>query len=188
MLLLTRPKISVRLAQPADRSKIAELEILAIKDLCQGNDNPPQIDFLRQKQLPRKFWDEVVFVAEIEDKIVGFACLLSYRKIVSSMYVDPNFSRQGIDNQLLEALEKEAIKRNIDSLQVTSSVRGEPFYTARGYETTAQCNLWHMDLLVPCVAMKKNLVFAKKQLAFCELLSQITLVSMINLFFLIIAL
>ena len=101
MLLLTRPKISVRLAQPTDRSKIAELEILAIKDLCQGNDNPPQIDFLRQKQLPRKFWDEVVFVAEIEDKIVGFASLLSYRKIVSLIYVYPDFSRQGIDNQLL---------------------------------------------------------------------------------------
>ena len=188
MPILTRPKISVRLAQPADRSKIAELEILAIKDLYQGNDSSPQIDFLRKKQRPRKFWDEVVFVAEIEDKIVGFASLLSYRKIVSSVYVEPSFSRQGIDNQLLAALEKEAINRNIDSLQVTSSVTGEAFYTARGYEAIAQCNLWQMDLLVPCIAMKKNLVFAKKQLVFYELISQITLVNLINLFFLIIAL
>ncbi len=188
MPLLTKPKILVRLAQPVDRIKIAELEILAIKDLSQGNDNSPQIDFLRQKKLPRKFWDEVVFVAEIEDKIVGFASLLSHRKIVVSMYVDPNFMRQGIDNHLLEALEQEAIKRNIDSLQVTSSITGEPFYTARGYKAIAPCNLWQMDLLVPCVAMKKNLVFAKKQLAFYELLAQFTLVSIINLFFLIIVL
>ena len=62
MSFLTKPITSVRLAQPADRIRIAELEILAIRNLYQGNDNSPQIDFLRQKQRPRKFWDEVVLV------------------------------------------------------------------------------------------------------------------------------
>lgn len=176
--------ISIRLAQPQDRQKIIQLEKLAVKNLCQDNHDTAQINILTKNIHRLRFNDEVVFVAEQNNSIIGFASLLSYRHIVRTLYVEPKFIHQQISSQLLSAIEREAIKQRINILKVTSSLAERAFYNSQGYREIAICNLAKMDIFVPGIAMEKKLVPSRYNLL-VKALSQITLASIPNLLFLL---
>lgn len=187
MKLLERKKTLIRLAKPEDTNIITELQTTAIETLYKEKYNPQQIQALTRNKNRKQFWDEIIFVAEKEGKVLGFASLLRYRKIINGIYIDPKFTSQEIDTKLLNALEKEAVKRNISILSVTSSLIDRDFYTARGYRTVANCNFWKMGVLVPCVAMKKQLVCHNKYFYLLNLLPHISVASAINIAFLLLA-
>lgn len=187
MKLLDFSTTLIRLAKPEDLIIIPQLQTTAIKTLYQENYNSQQIQALTQNKNRRQFWDEIIFIAEKEGRVVGFASLLKCREIINGIYVDPNFIAQGIENQLLKALEKEAIKRKISILSVTSSLTDQAFYAARGYKTIANCNFWKMGVLVPCVAMKKQLNNQSRQEFLASLLPHLSLASISNVLFLLLA-
>lgn len=176
--------ILIRLALPQDRHKIIQLEKLAVRNLCQNSYDAVQINNLTKNIHQLHFNDEITFVAEQNDKIIGFASLLSYRHIVRTLYVEPKFISQKIGSQLLNAIEREAINKKINILKVTSSLAERSFYYSQGYREIAICNLGKMGILVPGVAMEKKLVSSCYNLLF-KTLYQIVLVSIPNLLFLL---
>lgn len=177
-------QISIRLARPQDRQKIVELEKLAVRNLCQNSYDVTQIDIITKNIHRLRFNDEIVFVAEQNNSIIGFASLLSYRHIVRTLYVEPKFIDRQISSQLLSAIEGEAIKHRINILKVTSSLAQRAFYNSQGYQEIAVCNLGKMDILVPGIAMEKKLVPNRYNL-FVKTLSQMTLATIPNLVFLL---
>lgn len=177
-------QILIRLAQPQDRQKIIQLEKLAVRNLCQNSYDTAQIDTLTENIHRLHFNDEVIVVAEKNNIIIGFASLLSYRQIVRTLYVEPKFGHQQISTKLLNAIEQEAIKKRINILKVTSSLAERAFYNSQGYQEIAMCNLGKMDILAPGIAMEKKLVLSRYNLLF-KALSQMTLASIPNLFFLL---
>lgn len=184
MTITKLSQILIRLAQPQDRQKIIQLEKLAVRNLCQNSYDTAQIDILTEKIHRLHFNDEVIVVAEKNNTIIGFASLLSYRHIVRTLYVEPKFVRQQISSQLLSAIEREAMNKKINILKVTSSLAERAFYNSQGYREIAVCNLGKMDILVPGIAMEKKLVSSRYNLL-VKALSQMTLASIPNLFFLL---
>lgn len=161
MQTIKSSSILIRLARPEDKKKIIQLETSAIKHLCQENNSIKQAEFDRNINLPN-FNDEIAFVAQKGDRIIGFASLLSHRKIVRTLYIEPKFVNCGIESKLLNALEKEAIKKGITTLKVTSSLKERAFYNSQGYQDIAFCHLEKMDILIPGMAMQKRLTFSFK--------------------------
>ncbi len=187
MKLLARKKILIRLAKPEDTKIITELQTTAIETLCKENYSLQQIQALTQNKNRRQFWDEIIFIAEQEGQVVGFASLLSCREIINGIYVAPNLTRQGIGTQLLNALEKEAIRRKISILNVNSSLTSQAFYAARSYKTIANCNFWKMGIPIPCIAMRKQLINRRGHWSLSESLPQIAFASITNILFLLLA-
>ena len=185
MKLFERNKTSIRIAKPEDTQTITELQITAIETLYKGNYSLQQIQALTQNKNRNQFWDEIVFIAEQEGKVLGFASLLRCRKVINGIYIHPNFTCQEIEAQLLKALEKEAIRSNISVLSVTSSLTDRPFYASQGYTTIAECNLWKTGVLVPCVAMRKQLVVSNPYFPLSGFLPQVTFATIVNVLFLL---
>ena len=177
-------QILIRLAQPQDRQKIVQLEKSAVRNLCQNSYDIKQIDTLTQNIHRLRFNDEVIFVAEKNNSIIGFASLLSYRQIVRTLYVEPKFVHQQISSQLLTAIEREAMNKKINILKVTSSLAQRAFYNSQGYREIAVCNLGKMDILVPGIAMEKKLITSRYDFS-VKILYQIALASIHNLLFLL---
>lgn len=157
MPVIDTSKIVIRLAYPQDRQKIIQLETLAMYSLCRDVYDLELIDELTKKIPLLRFNDEIIIVAEQDCSIVGFASLLSDRKILRTLYVKPESTSQNLDSQLLCAIEQEAIKQNISTLRVTSSLPEKSFYNSQGYQEVGMCSLAKMDTLVPGVAMQKKL-------------------------------
>ncbi len=185
MKLLERNKTLIRVAKPEETKIITELQITAIETLYKDTYSLRQIQALTQNKNRTQFWDEIVFVAEKEGEVLGFASLLRYRKVINGIYIHPNFTCQEIETQLLTALEKEAIRSNISVLSVTSSLTDRAFYASQGYTTIAKCNFWKTGVLVPCVAMRKQLVASKKHFSLSGFLPQVTFATIANVLFLL---
>ena len=185
MQIVESSSVLIRLAHPQDRQEIIELEKLAIQNLCQDKYDAQKFDILTRNMRPISFDDEIMFVAEENNLIVGFASLLSYRKILRTLYVKPKFLKQQIGVKLLKAIEKEAAKHQIKTLKVTPSLSERGFYTGLGYEEIAICLLDKMDILVPCIAMEKKLTPMGYRTLLFKVLSQIVLATVPNLFFLL---
>lgn len=88
----------------------------------------------------------VAWLALLDDKIVGtcaisfvekppyFGCLNGKIGLLSSVYTEPSFRRQGIAKTLLSKIVKEAQKHDCGVVQITASHMGEYLYKDFGFE------------------------------------------------------
>lgn len=106
---------------------------------------------------------EIIFVAEREDKIIGFSALDRYTNSLSGLFVDPKYTRQGIGTKLLKKVEIEAVRLKIPILWVCASLTGYPFYQANNYQTIKKTSILIGCTLIPCIQMKKRLLYPTKK-------------------------
>nr|WP_290223557.1 GNAT family N-acetyltransferase [Trichocoleus desertorum] len=126
--------IQIRLARPEDLDRVIELQTQALEILSSTNYNAQQIQALVTGQAAWRGRDEVIFLAESAGELVGFSGLSTQRQQITAVYTHPQFARQGIGTQVLQALEAAAIEKGYRSLWVTSSLTAVDFYQARGYK------------------------------------------------------
>lgn len=101
--------IEIRLAKVEDRAEILQLQSSSLRVLSSKDYGPEQIESLVKSQAAARFNSEVVFVAIFTNKIVGFASLLVYNSQIGAVFVNPDFSRQGIGSRLIEVVENASI-------------------------------------------------------------------------------
>ena len=98
----------------------------------------------------------VAFLAMDGDRIVGtgavsvvekpawFGCPTGRIGLISSMWTDGRYRRQGIARRLMALVKEEAKERRCGALWVTASDMGVPFYAGCGFEQNGnfmQCKL-----------------------------------------------
>ncbi len=160
--MLTREaELLVRMARPEDLNAIRDLQVLSLKVLAAKDYDGPQLEALVASKAELRGWDELHFVAEVGGAVVGFGALARLRPWVNALFVHPEFTRQGIATLLLGAMEEEALRRRDRSLSVLSSLTGEPFYRAVGFEALDEMAIavtGGEGVKIPCVRMRKQLL------------------------------
>ncbi|MEH1924171.1 GNAT family N-acetyltransferase [Nostoc sp.] len=155
----TQPNhIKIRLAQPQDRNQIFDIQRDATQTLCSTDYSPEQIQaLLNDIQVDKSQVEErkdIVFVAEIGEKIVGFSAYSRYW--VNALYVHPQYVRQGVGTELLKAVENEAYSQNVKTLAVCASITAKPFYEASGYQEFSKTYITSSSgIYIPCSRMQK---------------------------------
>lgn len=150
--------LSIRLAEVADAERIVQIQCQALQTQCAEDYTTEQLNALIKDKSRKRSWDETIFVAEINNEVVGFAALLRVFSSIGAAYVDPDFTRRGIGTKLLAEVEREAKLHNIPVLRVMSSLTARPFYEANGYDAIAESYIRVKGVKIPCVALKKRLV------------------------------
>lgn len=161
MLIQKEAELLVRMARPEDLAMIRDIQLLSLRVLAAQDYSPLELRALLRSKSELRSWDEIHFVAEVLGQVVGFASLAKGRPWVNAMFVHPEFTRQGIATQLLGALEEEARRKRYRALWVMSSLTGEAFYRAVGFELLKPTTIpvaFEQRVAVPCVHMKKLLV------------------------------
>ncbi|UOQ87173.1 GNAT family N-acetyltransferase [Gracilibacillus salinarum] len=74
----------------------------------------------------------IAYVAKSQGRIVGFADL-SFLGHIDRLYVHKDFQRKGIATALVDALESEAKKWNLLTVDTDASITAKPFFIKRGY-------------------------------------------------------
>jgi len=133
--------IQIRLAKPEDSEEILELQANSIRSLSSQDYNQRQIELLIRSQKSERFINEIIFVAEGNNRLVGFASLCIDIPQIASMFVHPYFVRQGIGTRLFTEIESVAIEKGYKTLNVMSSLSAVKFYQANGYELTYQSSI-----------------------------------------------
>jgi GNAT superfamily N-acetyltransferase len=127
--------VDIRLAHPDDRLNLIELQrraSLVYEDTRQQLlDNPDVID-LDEEMLA----NNEVFVAQIGDRIVGFATIVAHEgndAEVEGLFVEPSEWRHGIGRALVHQLEREAGAWGASRLHVLANRNALGFYEALGF-------------------------------------------------------
>jgi ribosomal protein S18 acetylase RimI-like enzyme len=77
--------------------------------------------------------EEILFVAEVQSLIAGFASIVPKSSELRAVYVDPKFGRRGVGKALLARVESEARERGLIRLTMNASLSAEEFYLSQGY-------------------------------------------------------
>lgn len=155
--------VTIRLASKKDYLQIIAVQLKSLEVLAAKDYQPHQLQaLLNNKSYPRSVL-EIVFVAEVEDKIIGFAALDRYTSSLAGLFVDPDYTRQGIGTKLLQKVEIEAVRLNIPILWVCASLTGYPFYQANNYQTIKKNSILIDYTFIPCIQMKKRLLTPTKK-------------------------
>ncbi len=178
MKQIDKSSITLRLANVEDIRQIIQLQFDSIRALCAKDYSRRELEALLEDKSKGRHWsEEIILVAEIEAKIIGFAGLSRWNYLgnigtITALFVAPKFVRQGIGKLLLNAIEARAIERNIGILRVLSSLTGFSFYQNRGYQcvdrgckaskSIATAKKTHIKLdygvKLPCILMEKTLI------------------------------
>lgn len=130
-------KLEIRIAHPDDRLNLIELQRRASLASETGEvrqmliDDPGIID-LDEEMLA----NNEVMVAEIGDRIVGFATIIAHEgddAELEGLFVEPTEWRKGIATQLVQAIEREAAAWGANRLHVLANQNVLGFYEAAGF-------------------------------------------------------
>jgi len=79
------------------------------------------------------------FIAEDKGKIVGV--LRGKKNSIMTLFVDPKYHRQGVATKLYKKAEN-IIKKDYNSIKISSSLYAVPFYKNKGFKKTTGIRSW----------------------------------------------
>lgn len=151
----------IRSAIASDAPGICRVHQRAVRLLCCAAYSPAQIeawigprraeDYIASMTNGERLW-----VAEISGTVVGFAGVQDDE--ITAVYVDPEHTRHGFGQLLLQAAEQSAQAHGVDCLFLEASLNAVAFYRHAGYGAEApQTHRLRSGIAIPCVRMTKRL-------------------------------
>jgi putative acetyltransferase len=130
-----KPPLAIRPAIVDDAQRILEAHNAAVHRTAAGE---YASDILAAWAAPRMAriiasQSELLLVAEIDERVVGFGSIIPKNSELRAVYVHPDFGRKGIGNRILSALEDLARQYALAELTMDASLNAEEFYRAHGY-------------------------------------------------------
>ncbi len=161
--------VSIRLAVVEDAEAIANIFVNSVKTLCAKDYTHEQIKTIISLHDAESYLEEIeiqqiiIFVAETKEaeteEIVGFGSITKNGTALGDLFVHPDCVRQGIGTMLIKTLERFACQKQVSRLSVMSSLTGQAFYLACGFQYVKDSGLIDSEtgIRVPCVDMVKVL-------------------------------
>ena len=150
-------QIEIRRADLTDAQKIKDLHARSVRTLCWDHYTREQIfgwlrnstlaKFRKRLQLHRSY------VGEIDREIIGYVRWNPTSNELCSIFVDPDFVRQGIGRKLMGVAYKDAESFGVKELWLDASLNAVPFYKADGWQVRDR----RMHGPLQCVRMTKEL-------------------------------
>jgi GNAT superfamily N-acetyltransferase len=101
-------------------------------------------DPAHQAAIAQMIRSEMVFVAEVDDEIVGV--LRGRQERLGSLFVRGDRHRQGVGRKLVEHFERASRQQGVQVIRVAATLFGVPFYLAMGYKrSTGVRSSWSFD-------------------------------------------
>lgn len=117
--------------------EVHELILLTIDSLNSKDYSPETIKIMKawqnEESLKKKFTEGTYYLALDNTKVVGIGGLV--KDEISTMFVLPNYCRQGIGGRILKMLEEKAKALGIKKLSLGSTICAHEFYSKYGYKT-----------------------------------------------------
>lgn len=136
---MNNSKISIRLSKLNDITEMQKMFVDTISTICKDDYSPEQIKAWTSSIENTELWTDKLtsqhfLIAEIDNKIVGFASLEN-NDYLDFLYVHKDFQRKGIADRLYYEIEKEAIKRKATILNSDVSKTARGFFEKKGFQT-----------------------------------------------------
>jgi putative acetyltransferase len=153
---------SIRKANINDAVKIKNLHVASIQQVCASDYTSDQIEVWASNKRVSDYrqaiatGEEIMFVAERGDRVVGFVGIRSDE--VRALYMHPKYLKQGIGLALLMFAEEQLKKSGIKTARLSATLNAQNFYLKHGWKVSDGPTSITIGIVsAPCVSMYKNL-------------------------------
>jgi putative acetyltransferase len=151
----------IRKGQLEDLAELQFLFVETIKSVCKTDYNSEQIEVWTYSIKNKERWNEImtnqlVLVAQIENKIVGFTSL-AYENYIDLLYVHKDYQRQGIAHKLYTNIEDIAKRQGQTTLKSDVSKTAKPFFERVGFEVINEQIIVRQEVELTNFKMTKTL-------------------------------
>ncbi|WCN39629.1 GNAT family N-acetyltransferase [Aneurinibacillus uraniidurans] len=98
----------------------------------------------------------ITYVAKINNKIVGFSDLM-YSGYINRLFVHKDYQGKGIASALIDKIELEAKKLNLQEIDTHASITARPFFERHSYNVVCTQNVERKGVTLTNYHMKKIL-------------------------------
>jgi putative acetyltransferase len=152
-------EIQIRLCTSEDLPEIFELQAQSLQTLISHYHQRQIESLIRSQKAARLTDDEILFVADYQGELVGFAALQMNSPGIGGLFVHPDYMRQGIGTKLITTLENTALEKRYKKLNVFSSLAAVDFYQAKGYKIFYKSGFFSEgSIWIPCFFLEKRLL------------------------------
>ncbi len=135
--------LTIRTYRPTDIEAVYSLFYNSVHQVAKKDYTPAQLAAWAKPQRNTQRWDEglqqqLVWVAEIDNEIVGFTSLHTDSGYLDFMYAHHLHQGKGIATTLLATLEAEATKLKLPELTTDSSLTARPFFLSHGFQLVTE--------------------------------------------------
>jgi putative acetyltransferase len=149
--------MAIRKANVADAQVIMNLHERSVLGLCADDYSQEQIKgWLAQSNLKKyqhRLKQHHSFIAEVDGKTAGYVRWNPETNELCSIFVDPDFVRQGIASDLMRIAERDALNLNVSEFWLDASLTAVPFYEDQGWTYVELSTHGPLE----CVRMTKQL-------------------------------
>ena len=154
--------VEISRAAEGDRHEIRRVHRAAVIILCVDHYTREQIDAWiktrRTEDYLRTIRNEIVLVARVGSRVVGFAEMTRKGIVNDALYVHPSHVRTGIGSRLLACVEHEASVLGSEVVNADVTMNADPFYLNRGYSFQGEgTRTLRAGVILPCVHMQKRI-------------------------------
>ncbi|PKL85926.1 MAG: GNAT family N-acetyltransferase [Ignavibacteriae bacterium HGW-Ignavibacteriae-1] len=136
---MDKPNLSIRHSNLSNLPEIQRMFVDTISAVCKDDYSPEEIkvwtsSIENTERLIDKLTTQYFLIAELDNKIVGFASLKG-NDYLDFLYVHKDYQRQGIADRLYSEIEAEAIKKESKVLTSDVSITAKAFFEKKGFRT-----------------------------------------------------
>lgn len=147
----------IRKATFDDASDLIGLHTRSVLELCRYDYTPDQLqDWVSHSTLEKyqlRLESHPSYIAELDGKMIGYVRWNPETNELCSIFVDPEYVRQGVATALMDVAYQDAKSQGVEDLWLFASLTAVPFYQATGWETVES----GMRGVLECVKMTKHL-------------------------------
>lgn len=134
-----KPLINIRNGRKEDLPEMQKLFVETIKAVCAKDYDEFQIKVWISGANNFQRWidimnQQLVFIAELNEKIVGFSTLKNY-EYIDLLYVDKDYQKQGVALNLFNVMEKIVMQNKRTEMTSDVSITAKPFFEKMGFKT-----------------------------------------------------
>ncbi|WP_367619258.1 GNAT family N-acetyltransferase [Planococcus shenhongbingii] len=164
MGIVNKQNIVIRKFRDADVKEIVSLFYETVHEVNAADYSEEQLAAwapIGERMEKEAVWGEslrrnITYVADIDGTIAGF-CDMATTGYLNRLYVHKNHQRQGIASKLVDSLEQEAGKLELQAIRTEASLTAKPFFEERGYQVIKKQSVERKGIAMPNYKMLKKL-------------------------------
>jgi GNAT superfamily N-acetyltransferase len=149
--------MNIRKAKVDDAYEIMKLHERSVLGLCEADYSAEQLKGWIQNSTLEKYHKRLrlhrSYIAEKDGQTVGYVRWNPATNELCSIFIDPNYVRQGIATELMEIAYADAMQNGVTEMWLDASLTAVPFYEVEGWLYVEE----RMHGLLECVRMTKKL-------------------------------
>ena len=154
--------MGLRPATIHDLEEISKCHRASIQELCRNYYSAETIEKWTRILLPEIYEnaikEKILIVAEVKNKISGFGILDIENTELSALYIHPDSTGEGIATEILSRMEAIALEKNVNQLNLCSTINALGFYKHHGYSDGGMAFHELPDgIKLECIKMHKTL-------------------------------